>query len=232
MGPHYRYPRWDDFTEEFQEQFRDVTTELTHEKRMGEMKMGNDPAHVYFRKLEREAKLANRLTDQSECGMLVLAVRKGILHSYGQVIANIGFGIPCTYPQWKQRILQMYDEREKQKVFDQTQGHEDHHMPSSQKQTTATSTHKSAGGLTSFSATKMTGDGKAQESGGRWVTPTGADARMQVDRKKYMSEGWCFTCHELGHISKDCSKKKLKVRAVETVAEETTLTTKAEEVKE
>ncbi len=60
--------------------------------------------------MEREAKLARRLDDQSERGVLVEAVRKGIPRSYSQIIANIGFGIPRTYPEWKQCIITMYKE--------------------------------------------------------------------------------------------------------------------------
>lgn len=58
-GSRYRFPEWDTFVRDFHEQFRDMAVELVHEKRMGDLKMGNDPAHLYFRKLEREAKLAN-----------------------------------------------------------------------------------------------------------------------------------------------------------------------------
>lgn len=64
------------------------------------------------------------------------------------------------------------------------------------------------------------------------MTPTGTDARMQVDQKKYMAEGRCFICHKKGHISKDCLKKmKREVRAVE-VEVPLTLETKIEEVKD
>lgn len=51
-GPRYRYPRWDAFVELFRKQFRDPAIELIHEKRMGEIKMGSDPTHIFFRKLE------------------------------------------------------------------------------------------------------------------------------------------------------------------------------------
>lgn len=59
------------FTEEFCEQFWDPAIKLVHEKRMGEIKMGNDPAHLYFWKLEREAKLANQLSDETKRSALI-----------------------------------------------------------------------------------------------------------------------------------------------------------------
>lgn len=51
--------------------------------------------------------------------MLVQAIRQGIPRSYTTAIANIGFGIPRTYPQWKQCIIQMYEERQKNDVYNQ-----------------------------------------------------------------------------------------------------------------
>ncbi len=50
-GPQYRYRSWDTFTGIFQEQFWDPAIEEIHEKRMGELCMRNDPAHVYFWKV-------------------------------------------------------------------------------------------------------------------------------------------------------------------------------------
>lgn len=102
VGPWYHYPRWDDFMELFREQFRDPAIELIHEKWMGEMKMGSDPAHVFFQKLEREAKLANRLADHTDRELLVQAVRRGIPLGYGTAITNLGITIPHTYAKWKE----------------------------------------------------------------------------------------------------------------------------------
>ncbi len=61
--------------------------------------------------MECEAKLANRLDDQSDCGVLVEAVRKGIPRDYSHTIANIGFGIPrnyqeCVRPDVLTRVMQ------------------------------------------------------------------------------------------------------------------------------
>ncbi len=55
------------------EQFRDPAIELVHKRKMGELRM-TGPAYQYFRALEREAKLANRLNDQDERSVLVQAV--------------------------------------------------------------------------------------------------------------------------------------------------------------
>ncbi len=70
--------------------------------------------------MEREAKLTNRLNDQSDRSVLVEAVRKGIPRDYSRTIANIGFAIPCTYSEWKARIITMYEERTKDGVYAQT----------------------------------------------------------------------------------------------------------------
>ncbi len=57
-GPRYRFPDWEEFACQVREQFRDPAIELIHEKRMGELRM-TGPAYLFFRKMEREAKLAN-----------------------------------------------------------------------------------------------------------------------------------------------------------------------------
>ncbi len=95
------------------------TIELVHKKKMGELKM-TGPAYLFFRQMECEAKLANRLDDQSNQGVLVEAVRKGIPCDYSHTIANIGFGIPRTYTKWKNRVITMYKERTKDGIYAQT----------------------------------------------------------------------------------------------------------------
>ncbi len=118
-GRRYRFPEWEEFTWEIRRQFRDPAIELVHEKKMGELCM-TGPAYLFFRQMEREAKLANRLNDQSERSILVEAVRKGIPRSYSRIIADIGFAIPWTYSEWKTRVITMYEERTKDGVYAQT----------------------------------------------------------------------------------------------------------------
>ncbi len=118
-GPRYRFPDWATFTTLVHEQFQDPAIKLMHEKKMGELRM-TGPAYLFFRQMEKEAKLARRLDDQSKRSVLVEAVRKGIPRDYSHIIANIGFGIPCTYPEWKAHIITMYEERTKDGVYAQT----------------------------------------------------------------------------------------------------------------
>ncbi len=73
-GPRYRYPHWDEFVREFKATFRDPACEEQHEKTMKTMKMGSDPATVFFQKLEREAKLAGRRDNTDRRGTMVAAV--------------------------------------------------------------------------------------------------------------------------------------------------------------
>ncbi len=54
--------------------FRDPAIEEHHKKVMREMKMGSDPATVFFQKLEHEAKLAGRRNDTDHHGMMVTAI--------------------------------------------------------------------------------------------------------------------------------------------------------------
>ncbi len=118
-GPRYRFPEWKEFVKMVREQFHDPAIELIHEKKMGELRM-TGPAYLFFRQMEREAKLARLLDDQSERGVLVEAVQKEIPCDYSRIIVNIGFGIPCTYPEWKAHIITMYEERTKDGVYAQT----------------------------------------------------------------------------------------------------------------
>ncbi len=164
------------------------------------------------------------------------AVRKGVSHSYMQTIANIGFGIPRTYPEWKQHILQIYKERAKNNVYSQTHRFELHQdKKANQKPHTATSSKPATGGVTSPSAGKPADKPwDAQE----WYMPKGADAAMQIDaqRKKLMDEGRCFRCQKKGHLLKDCPEKTTghQVRAIEAapMALPQDSQSKIEEVKE
>ncbi len=108
---------------------------------MGELRM-TGPAYLFFQKMEREAKLANRLDDQSARSVLVEAVRKGIPRDYSRIIADIRFAIPRTYPEWKTRIITMYEERTKDGVYAKThfEPRRDNRRPfQGQKPNTATS---------------------------------------------------------------------------------------------
>ncbi len=118
---------------------------------MGELRM-TGPTYLFFRRMEREAKLMNRLNDQSERSVLVEAVRKGIPRNYSHIIADIGFAIPRNYTEWKTRILTMYEERTKDGVYAKTHfepRRDDRRPQQYQKPTTATSSKPAAGGAPS-----------------------------------------------------------------------------------
>ncbi len=169
-GTRYRFPGWDEFARLVREQFRDPAIELVHEKRMGELRMMG-PAYLFFRRMEREAKLANCLNDQSAHSVLVEAVRKGIPRDYSRIIADIGFAIPRTYPEWKTRIITMYEERTKDGVYAKTHfepRRDDRRPPQNQKLNTATSSRPAAGGATSSSPAKQ--NDRPCDDKGKWYT--------------------------------------------------------------
>ncbi len=86
-----------------------------------------------------------------------------------------------------------------------------------QKPNTATSSRPAAGGATSLSTAKQ--NNRPHDDKGKWYTPRGTDAQMQIDaqRSQLMSEGRCFRCRMKGHLSKDCPEKTTghQVRAIE-----------------
>ncbi len=131
----------------------------------------------------------------------------------------------------------MYEERERNKAYNQMHGLEwrDKKPPGNQKQITATSSKNAAGGTTSSLMGKTGGNDKGHNAGGRWTTPMGADGKMQIDAKKQKqrNEGHCFWCNEKGHLSKDCPTKQVVVRSVEMELKEPLAeSTQVEEVKE
>ncbi len=102
--------------------FRDPACEEMHETKMKMMKMAGDPATVFFQKLEREAKLAGRHDNTDRRGMMVAAVRQGMPWLYTSIIISIGVGIPQTYDDWKECILVMYEERQRDRAYNEAHG--------------------------------------------------------------------------------------------------------------
>ncbi|PBL01894.1 hypothetical protein ARMGADRAFT_1071401 [Armillaria gallica] len=130
------------------------------------------------------------------------------------------------YDEWKERVCTMYKQREIQKAYEQVHRidncHDNQKPNQGQKQITAPSNQNHAGGMSSSSTVAVKGK-----------TYGGAGEPMQIDQKKYMSEGWCFNCNERGHILKNCPKlKKQQVQAVEVIEEPKPEMMKMEEVKE
>ncbi len=241
-GPRYRYPHWDNFVQEFQTVFRDPTCEEQHEKTMKNMKMGSNPATVFFQKLEREAKLAGRRHDTDRQGTMVATVRQGVPWSYTSIITSMGIGIPQNYDEWKERILVMYEERQRDRAYNEAHGiaqrdQRNDKKPGNFKQITAPS-KSNAGGVTSSSSGNTGRDAQgrwhtvAQKTYSRQGQPMDIDAREQK-KAKQRAEGRCFKCNETGHLSRDCPTKKVAVRTVDTTTMEPLAeSTKAEEVKE
>ncbi len=102
--------------------FRDPACKEDHERKMKTMKMAGDPATVFFQKLEREAKLAGRHDDTGRRGTMVAAVRQGVSWSFTSIITSIGVGIPQNYDEWKERILIMYKECQRDKAYNEAHG--------------------------------------------------------------------------------------------------------------
>ncbi len=224
--------------------FRDPAFEEEHKKRMKNMKMGSDPATVFFQKLEQEAKLAGSRNDTDRHGTMVSAIRQGVPWSYTSIISSIVIGIPQTYDNWKERILVMYEERQRDHAYNESHGigqrdQGNDKKSGGQRQITATSSSKNTAG----SVTSSSGGDKSRDAQGCWhsvmqKTYSGSGQPMDIDarnekKQKQHNEGRCFKCDKRGHLSKDCPTKKVTVHAVEAApAEPLGENTKIETVKE
>ncbi|SJK99858.1 uncharacterized protein ARMOST_03169 [Armillaria ostoyae] len=135
-------------------QFHDPATKDVHEKRMFDLRMGKNSAISYFNKLEIEAKKARQRGDDQARGLMVKTVRLRVPDSYTNAITSFSENIPVSYNDWKRRILQMYEERQKKWVFDQTLGNSRGNNLQKGYGTTTTSTSQKAGGATSSSLAK------------------------------------------------------------------------------
>ncbi len=131
------------------------------------MKMAGDPTTFFFQKLEQEAKLAGRHDDTDRRGTMVATVRQGVPWSYTSIITSIGVGIPQNYDEWKEHILVMYEERQRDRAYNKSHsiGQRDrgnNKKPGKFKQITAPSSSKNtAGGATSSSGRNSGRDAQA-----------------------------------------------------------------------
>ncbi len=177
----------------------------------------------FFQRVEREAKLAALLHDTGPRGTMVHAVRQGVPQSYTRLITSLGFGIPISYAGWKERVIQMYEEQEKDRIYNQSHGISDK-KPQWGAKPNATGSKPTSSSATTPASTKPSAPSR-EPTTGRWhsVTTTNYGKQgepMDIDRKEHMTKGLCFNCHQQGHLSRDCPTKKQQVRAVDTAPQE------------
>ncbi|SJL00960.1 uncharacterized protein ARMOST_04273 [Armillaria ostoyae] len=198
----FRYPTWEEFINNVNEQFRDPAAMEVQEKKMFELRMGSGPATTFFQELEVLATKAGRRHDIDARGLMVKATRLGVPSYYTNTITGQGRDIPGDYDEWKARIILMYEEWQKNWAFHQAAGSPRDNRPTKGTATTTTTTtsHTKADGATSSPTPKAPSSGHSggRDSAGRWTTFGGMGKPMDIDVTKLRAEGRCFRYQRTG----------------------------------
>ena len=186
-------PRWGtfaDFRQKCEEAFQDTNKKTNAENQLTLLRQGSRTAEEFFQEFDLLA-FAAGYTDTHHDDVLVRLLHKAIHDKVIDLVYSQPT-LPANYQAWKTQILAIDGLQRRRADQKKAQAQFTPYRPNiTRKPDTPTAVPQT-----------KTGTGITYGAQG-----------MKMDLDKARTEGRCFSCGEVGHISRNCPKKKVQVRA-------------------
>ena len=185
-------PRWGtfaDFRQKCEEAFQDTNKKANAENQLMLLRQGSKTAEEFFQEFDLLA-FAAGYTDTHHDNVLIRLLHKAI-HDKVIDLVYSQTTLPTNYQAWKAQILAI-------------NGLQRCHADQKKAQTQFTPYRPN------ITCKPDTPTVVPQTKMGTGVTYGRQGLKMDLDKAK--AEGRCFSCGEIGHISRNCPKRKIQVR--------------------
>ena len=179
-----------DFRQRCEEAFQDTNKKTNAENQLTLLRQSSKTAEEFFQEFNQLA-FAAGYTDTHHDDVLVQLLHEAI-HSKTIDLIYSQTTLPANYRAWKTQILSINGLQRRRAEQKRSQAQFTPHRPNITRKPETPATVPII----------KTGTG---------VTYGGQGMKMDLDKAR--AEGRCFSCGEVGHISCNCPKKKVRVRA-------------------
>ena len=186
-----RWGTFRDFRQRCEEAFRDTNKKTNAENQLTLLRQGSKTAEEFFQEFDQLAFTAG-YTDTHHDDVLVRLLHEAI-HSRTIDLIYSQTNLPDGYRAWKTQVLAIDGLQRRRAEQKKAQSQFIPHRPNITRKPEISATIP-------------------QIKTGTGITYGGQGMKMDLDKAR--SEGRCFSCGEIGHISRNCPKKKVRVRAI------------------